>query len=936
MINTNRGRWPGIILFALLALILPLLRMALELYIDFQWFRSEGFAGVWTTRWILSWGLQLAVGLLAFLFFYLNLLLTKDIVRQALQYSKSGLDEPRLFSLSDWFNPKHLGKIYFLISVGLGVLISQIVTNQWQNVLLALHPEGFGVQDPLFNLDVGFFIFQLPALELLYGVIQTILVITGILLFIVYQSANSLGFGKIGWGELPRARFHIAGIGALFFLGKAFGYRLDMYELVFSPRGIAFGASYTDVHVQLPAYQILTVVALVTAAALALSLVLRRIRWAIYAFGMLIAASILVGQIYPAFVQRFKVEPNEFVMEKPFIDLNIQYTRLGFGLDRIQHLPFIVKNDLKATDIANNVDTISNIRLWDWRPLQQTYSQLQEIRLYYKFKGIDIDRYPIDGEVRQVMLAARELDAAALPTTAQTWVNQKLLYTHGYGVAMSPVNEVTSEGLPKFFLKDIPPKAGSASLNINRPEIYFGESTNDYVIVKTATKEFDYPSGDDNVYTTYQADSGLPVGNFLNKLLFAAYYGDIKILLSSEILPESRVLMERNIVSRLKKVAPFLRFDGDPYLVIQDGRLLWLADAYTTSKQYPYSEPVKGVGNYIRNSVKATVDAYTGETKFYLSDPEDPIIRSYAAVFPGMFQPLDSMPPTLRDHIRYPEELFQIQSRVYATYHMEDAGVFYNREDEWNIPKTNVAGKQQLMEPYYTLMKLPGQQKPEFLLMTPFTPSKKDNMIAWMAARSDGPNYGKLVVYTFPKQELIYGPAQIEARIDQDSEISQRLTLWNQKGSSVIRGNLLVLPINDSLLYVEPLFLQSEQGKLPALRRVIVIFGERVVMEETLDIALQKIFGQGLGTKLPPEGATAPPRRPANIDGVPAPANQGVLQPERTPPVSGTVAELATRARNVYDEANERLKSGDWNGYGEKLKELQEILLELEKRTRGQ
>ncbi|KAB2954671.1 UPF0182 family protein [Heliorestis acidaminivorans] len=901
------------------ALALPFFRSMLDLYVNYQWFLSEGLSDVWTTRWATSLILHLVTGLFAFVFIFANLYLTSNVVKKALNYNAYAVNEPRLVALAEYIDPKHLNKIFLAISLFLAFIVSQVMSNQWPKFLLAFNQQEFAIADPLLQKDVSFYIFQLPVLELVYFVLSTIVVLTAVLLFIVYQAANTLGFGKLSWGELPRARYHLAAIGAFFFLIKAFGYQLDIYNLVYSPRGVAFGASYTDVHAQLPAFQILTVLAILTAIVLVFSLVLKRIRWALYSVGVLVLASLLVGQIYPNMVQRFRVEPNEFVMERPYIDMNIQFTRLAYGLDGIEQVPFSATNNLTANDILDNKDTINNIRLWDWRPLQQTYSQMQEIRLYYKLREIDIDRYMINGEMRQVMLAARELDTSALPTTAQTWINRHLIYTHGYGVSMSPVNEVTSEGLPTFFLKDIPPKAEADSVEIERPEIYFGEATDNYVIVKSATKEFDYPSGNDNVFTTYQADAGIPIGSLWQRLVFAAYFGDVRILLSKEILPESQLLMNRTIMDRLTNVAPFLRFDSDPYLVINEGRLVWIADAYTASSQYPFSQPTRGTGNYIRNSVKATVDAYTGEMKFFISDPNDPIIQSYQAIFPNLFNSMDEMPESLRKHIRYPEDLFKIQSRIYATYHMQDAGIFYNREDEWNIPRLVSGGdNNQLMEPYYTLMTLPGEEDPEFILMTPFTPAKRDNMISWMAARSDGDNYGKLLVYTFPKQELIYGPAQIEARINQDSYIAQNMALWNQRSSSVIRGNLLVLPINESLLYVQPLFLQAEQGRLPALRRVIVVYGERVVMEETLDLALQKIFGQsGLSGTGTPTRTTSP-------------APEG----EESAVVEVTVSQLATQARQAYEEANERLKAGDWNGYGEKLQELERLLQDLERRGR--
>ncbi|MCW2278917.1 UPF0182 family protein [Heliophilum fasciatum] len=905
-----------VLLLLLVGVLIPFIKWLVDLWIDYRWFSTEGYVAVWWTQWGTAIALQGVLWLAAFLFVYLNLRLTKGVVSQALQYAAQvEVTNPRLINLAEWLKIENVNKIFLFVSIAIGFFISQAAVGEWQRVLLALNPQPFGVLDPLFGIDISFYVFQLPLLEWTYLLWQGLVIITGILLVAVYQIANSFGFQRVGWRELPRARFHLAGIVALFLLGKTIGYRLDIYNLVYSPSGVTFGAGYTDVHAQLPAYNILMIIALLTAAMIGFALVRRQIRWAIYGIGTLFMASILVGQVYPTLIQRFQVEPNEFVMEKPYIDMNIKFTRLAFGLERIEHVPFNAKNDLQAADLTKNTDTLSNVRLWDWQPLQQTYSQLQEIRLYYKFKNIDIDRYMINGQPRQVMLSAREFDGASLPTTAQTWINQRLIYTHGYGVAMSPVNEVTSEGLPKFFLKDIPPKPSSSDIAITRPEIYFGETANDYVIVKTATKEFDYPAGDDNVYATYQEQAGLPVGGFFSKLLYAIHFKDLKLLLSSEILPESQLLMERNIMDRLQKTAPFLDFDSDPYLIIDQGRLLWVADAYTTSTQYPFAQPVKGQQvNYIRNAVKATVDAYTGKMNFYVSDIDDPIIASYQHIFPGMFQPLEAMSSNTKAHLRYPEELFKIQSQTYATYHMDDASIFYNREDEWNLPRLANDKQAQTMEPYYTVMRLPDGQKPEFILMTPYTPSKKDNMIAWMAARMDGDNYGKLLVYNFPKQELIYGPAQIEARIDQDSQISQNLTLWNQRGSSVIRGNLIVLPINHSLLYIQPLFLQSEQGKLPALRRVIAIYGEQVVMEETLDLALQKIFGL---TRLSTDRT------------VPA-------EPNKIETMTVTVADLAGQARTTFDDAQNALKAGDWSGYGEKMKALQRLIEDLERRTRAQ
>lgn len=897
-------------------------RFIIDFVVDYQWFSSVGYLDPWLTRILTNWAIHLFVGLLFFLFVFVNLLFTLPLAKKALDVAQSGLAETQLFAITDWVQKEHLLKYYVLFSLVPSFLFSQIAADRWKDLLMFFNSQSFGVADPLFGLDVGFYIFNLPLLEFIYGLLQVILIITAILLAVIYQLINIIGFGRISWKDLPRARFHLAWLVAAFFVIKALGYRLDMYGLLYSPSGVAFGASYADVHAHLPGLQILTVIALIAAAGVVFGLLMRRIPIAVISIGGLFLASILLQAVYPTLIQRFKVEPNEFNMEKPYIENNIHYTRLSYGLDKIEEKPLNLEDNLTLTDLTEYKETIGNVRLWDWRPLQQTYSQLQEIRLYYKFKGVDIDRYTVDGQYRQVMLSARELDPNALQDKAQTWINQKLLYTHGYGVAMSPVNEVTVEGLPRFFLQDIPPKSVSPDIDIKRPQIYFGEGTNDYVIVKTAAKEFDYPSGNENVYTTYEAESGVPVGSFWQRLLFAAYYGDIKILLTPEITPESKILMNRNVVNRMAKVVPFLRQDSDPYLVVHEGRLSWIIDAYTASNRYPYAEPIQGVGNYIRNSVKAVIDAYTGDISFYVADLEDPIIKSYQQMFPGMFQGLEKMPDSLKGHMRYPEELFLVQSKIYSTFHMLDPGVFYNKEDEWNFPRAVHAKQNEsaTMEPYYTIMRLPGEQKPEFILMLPFTPARKDNMIAWMAARSDGQNYGKLIVYTFPKQKLIYGPAQIEARIDQDSVISQNITLWSQRGSSVIRGNLLALPIKNSLLYIQPLFLQSDQGKLPALRRVIVIYGENVVMEENLETALERIFGRAQTRISEPL-----------VPGTPTePAKEGAAG--EVPRAALSFNEMAKQANSIFNQAQERLKAGDWAGYGQNIEELQRILQNMESR----
>ncbi|MGH7831398.1 MAG: UPF0182 family protein, partial [Candidatus Binatia bacterium] len=546
---------------------------------------------------------------------------------------------------------------------------------------------------------------------------------------------------------------------------------------------------------------------------------------------------------------------------------------------------------------------IKNIRLWEHRPLLATYAQLQEIRTYYKFVDVDNDRYMIDGTYRQVMLSSRELSHQHLPS--RIWINEHLTYTHGYGVVFGPVNQVTREGLPEFFIKDIPP-VSNVPIKVTRPEIYYGDLANDYVFVKTKAQELDYPAGDQNVYTNYSGNGGVPLRSFWRKLLFSARFGTLRILLSNDLVPDSRILYNRQIQERIHKIAPFITFDRDPYLVIaQGGRLFWIIDGYTTTDRYPYSEPTGRLGNYIRNSVKAVVDTYDGTVNFYLSDPEDPVILAYAKAFPGLLKPMEQMPDDLRAHIRYPQDLFTVQARMYSTYHMQDPQVFYNKEDLLSIPRKTVQGVEQEIEPYYTIMRLPGEKKEEFVLLLPFTPNKRDNMRAWLAARSDPPHYGKLIALDFPKAKLIYGPKQIDARIEQDAYISQQLSLWSQRGSQVIRGSLLAIPIEKSLLYVQPLYLAAEKGSLPELKRVIVAFGNQIAMEETLEQSLQRIFsGRGVRD-----------------------AAQALVPPEV---VRGDKS-LGARALEHYNRAQELLRQGNWAGYGEELKRLEAVLREMEK-----
>ncbi|NPV73770.1 MAG: UPF0182 family protein [Pelotomaculum sp.] len=885
-----------------------------RLYTDWLWFQSVNYQRVFATIIISDLGLRLAVGLTFFVLLFLNLMLTRRPLLKVSQNSAIIREKDVLTiqssPLSQLITPKLLLLAFIALSALMAFLFNFTVAGDWITFQKFLHPTSFGIKDPVFNLDIGFYVFKLPFYIFIYKVINWVILVSAFWVlaayFVVYFIQGNPGaiFRNIS------ARYHFSFLAAIFFGLKAAGYQLEQYSLLFSHHGAVWGPGYTATHATLLAYKVLTYIALLCALAILINLFLRRFKLVIYSIGVLLIASVLLGGIYPAAVQKFMVTPNEVAMERPYLERNINFTRLAYNLDEIEKRYFPAGRVLTAEDIRANQDTISNIRLWDWEPLQQTYGQLQEMRLYYEFKDIDVDRYIVNGRYRQVMVAARELNQEHLPAQAKTWVNQRLKFTHGYGIAMSPVNELTGEGLPAFFLKDIPP-TGPTDLQVTRPEIYYGEASDQYVIVNTRSQEFDYPKGEENVFSTYEGDGGVRVANFLRRLMFAFSLGDYKLLLSSEVDNNSRVLYYRNIRQRVPKIAPFLQYDNDPYIILSEGKLYWMWDAYTTTDKFPYSEPYNKNDNYIRNAVKVVVDAYTGKVDFYISDSSDPLVLTYSKIFPGMFKPLDSMPEDLRRHIRYPVDLFKTQAKMYAVYHMEDPQVFYNKEDKWNLPTEIYASEEKPMEPYYTVIKLPGENKPEYVLILPFTPQNKKNMIAWLAARSDGENYGKLISYSFPKQELVYGPMQVEARINQDTTISQQLTLWDQGGSRVIRGNLFAVPIKDALLYVEPLYLQAEQSRMPELRRVIVAHGEKVVMEPTLDKALEKIFG---------EGATVQ-------KSVQQPVDVTQPQPEKS------IAELANTANQIYDEAMKKIKAGDWAGYGEDLSRLKQVLAELAERA---
>jgi uncharacterized membrane protein (UPF0182 family) len=883
----------GWILLALVLGVFVFGGAALSLYVDALWFSEVGYFSVFSTKLGTQVILGAIVGLVLFAWLAVNVLVAS---------------RRRLTLVPPPWDALLVGRpIRPLLLAGAAVIAGAQglqAASQWQAYLLFTHPVSFGQTDPLFGEDLGMYVFTLPFLVTIKGWLLTAVVLAAAVSGVLYVANQEIRIEPNRFSVTPAARRHLLGIAAVAALVVAWGYRLSQYQLLYSRRGVIFGAGYADIHAKLPALYVIVVVAVAAAAVLAVSAGRRGWGLPLAAGAAIPASAIIGGALVPDLLHRFQVLPNEIVMERPYIEHNIRLTRFAYGLDHVEAKEFPASDELTPKQVAANALTTKNIRLWDHRPLLATYRQLQQIRTYYDFVDVDNDRYVVDGELRQVMISPRELSYRNLPS--RIWINEHLTYTHGYGVTLGPVNRVTQEGLPEFFIMNIPP-ASSTTIQVTRPEIYYGELPNDYVFVNTTNPEFDYPSGDTNQYTTYSGTGGIPMSSFVRKAAFAGLFGSMKILLSNDISSGSRIMINRAIQDRAAKLTPFLRYDQDPYIVITDeGRLVWILDAYTTTDQMPYAMPLRGVGNYIRNSVKVTIDAYDGRISAYISAPDDPLIKAYSAAFPGLFQPIDAMPADLRAHLRYPQDLFRIQSHIFATYHMQDPQIFYNKEDLWAIPQKG----EQDMEPYYTIMKLPGEAREEFILMIPYTPAKRDNMAAWLAARSDGTHYGKLIVYLFPKQKLVYGPRQIEARIDQDALISQQLTLWTQRGSQAIRGSLLVIPIEDSLLYVEPLYLAaSESGSLPELRRVIVAFGNRLLMEPDLDAALAGLFG---GRALSPPDVRAE-RQLATVG----------EQPDSS---------LNRQALEHYRRAQSALREGRWEAYGEELRRLEQVLEALAKK----
>lgn len=894
------------IILVLAAGVFFLLPASLDFLADWLWFGEVGYRQVYSTSITARAVLGGAAFFLAVGWFALH-------ARMALSAMPPS---PMTFTTREGFTVAlptrdQVKPLVMAIATVGAFLIASFASSQWLTVLTWWHQVPFGKADPVLGHDAAMYVFTLPALELLRGVLLGLVVLAGIGVLAIYFTAGQVTLTPFGVQIEPRARRHLAWLAAALFIVLALGSWLGRLQEIVAPSGIIQGAGYADVHGRMPAALALMIASLVSVGLAATTALGGSTRHLIAAVGVY-ALVLLGGEGYAGALQRFVVTPNEQVRETPFMEYNIAATREAFALDRVEERELPGDASLTRQDIENNRGTLDNVRLWDHQPLLETFGQIQEIRTYYDFVSVDNDRYQINGQSRQVMLSARELNPNALPN--RTWVNERLVFTHGHGLTLGPVNQVTSEGLPVLFVRDLPPVT-TVDIDVTEPSIYFGELTNDYVIVRTRAEEFHYPKGDDNVFTTYAGSGGVPIGSLWRKLLFAARFRHYQILLSDDITSESRLMFDRQIRRRVEKIAPFLILDEDPYPVVSDGRIFWIQDAYTVSQRYPYSTAAGGV-NYIRNSVKVIIDAYQGSVTFYAAEPSDPIAQTFGRIFPVLFHPLDEMPADLRQHVRYPEGIFQLQAGVYATYHMTNPAVFYNKEDQWEAPAIDSAGESQRMSPYYTMMKLPDESNAEFIQMLPFTPRRRDNLASWMVARSDGANYGKLEVFQFPKQTLVFGPQQVVARINQDQVISPQVTLWNQQGSQVIQGTLMVIPIEQSLIYVRPLYLRAQTGRIPELTRVIVAYQNRIVMEPTLDQAMARLFGQG---SRPPAAAGATPAAESKTGAAAAPSAAPSPAWER----------LAQEAREAYQRATDAQRAGDWAKYGEEIKRLGEILEKL-------
>lgn len=883
-------------------------------YEDWIWFKDLGYLQLFWTPILSKIFIQIVNGTVLFVFITATLLSIRHAI---ITYIDDRLKRrPRKVQDMDRpgfnINRKKVTVWLIVFSALISYAFSFVAGfTGWLDVLMFIHSTPFGQGDPIFGQDLSFYFFKLPFLQTIYNAFFIPLFLLTVFTAIFYFVTGVLRFHSLKiWRRNSieigvAARRHLALLAGILLAIKAFGYFLDVFQLLYSVHGHLVGAGYTDLNATLPVLKILIILSIAGFLLAWSGLIFKEVRLLTMPVIGIIVVGIIFYGIYPSLIQSLIVIPNEFNKEAPYIQNEIALTRFGYGLDKVQEQDYPGITALTADSLKANQETLNNIRLNDVRPLMQTYTQKQGIRLYYKFHDIDIDRYTINNGYRQVMLSARELSTPDLDAKAKTFVNTRFKYTHGFGVVASFANAVTPEGLPSFAIKDVPPVTDFTELKLEEPRIYYGELTNDWVVVNTSVKEFDYPLGNINVEDSYQGSTGIKL-TALNKLMVSLHHGTFQLYLANEINPQSRFLINRNIKDRVQKLAPFLTYDDDPYIVTDGGQLKWIMDAYTTSAQLPYAGDYNNQNfNYIRNSVKVVIDAYNGTVDFYAADPNDPILQTYRKIFPGVFKDLSQMPVSLKSHLRYPETLFTVQADMLKIFHMTDPSVFYNKEDAWGIAQELFNANPQDISPYYTILQMPDAVKPEFVLMLPFTPASsvtntRNNMVSWLAARMDGDKYGQLWLYTLPKNIEIDGPLQIESRIDQDPEISQQLSLWNQKGSNVIRGNLLVLPVGGNFLYVEPIYLQSDQsGSIPEMKRVVMAYQDHLVMTENLGKAFVEIFGEnapqpstlGQNTRVSPTG----------------PPPKVTPTPQTTLDVN-SILEQITQARSILDNLEKQLK----------------------------
>jgi uncharacterized membrane protein (UPF0182 family) len=893
--------------------------------IDLQWFKELGYTEVFFKKVITQIKFFVPSLIIMFSVFYIYM-------RSMNAYSKKNTG---LF-VSEGEN-KWRNKIFIIVSSLLSVVFSvAFVSEVWYDFLIFINKTPFDLKDPIFGYDISFFVFTLPFLKKLYGFLLGIIIVFAVItvvfnaiIFITPRKTKEdfddimsfKGVNRSNYKDILKAGGkQLSFLGGIFFLVMALGFFLRMFDLLYSSRGMAFGGGYTDIHISLPFYYLYIGLSIIIGLSFMISS--KGINLKIIVFGPLaLILATLVSGIVGAAVQNLIVTPNELAKEEKYLQFNIDYTNYAYGLQDVEVKQFSVAQDLIREDIEENSITINNIPVNDYKPAKDIYNQIQGLKNYYYFYDMDIDRYMINGEYRQVFISARELQSGNIPkqeSGGTSWINRYLKYTHGYGVAMSPVNEVTPSGQPRLFIKDLP-VISETDIKVERPQLYYGELAKEFAIVNTREKEFDYPSSSGNVETVYEGTGGIPL-TFSNRIMLALTQGKMNFILSQDISSKSKILMHREIIERVKKIAPFLAYDEDPYIVVSEGNLYWIIDAYTISNRYPYSESINEGSdiNYIRNSVKIIIDAYNGTTDFYIADDKDPQIITYGKVFKTLFKPLSEMPQDLRAHLRYPQMLFDIQTDIYSRYHIKNAREFYNKSDVWDIATqiygpSGASSESEFVESSYLIMKLPDSDKEEFILMVPYTPQRKNNMISWFAVKNDGENYGQLKLYTFPSGKIVEGPMQIEGIISQDVAIGNAINLLQSGGNSqVIRGNMLIIPIEDSILYVEPIYLRaSNASALPELKKVIVFYKNKVVMEDSLEMSLARIF---------PPAAEEGPVKPVK------PKPDVSLTPSED---ADTMAELIELANSTFGEALEAQKEGNWALYGEKLNELSGILEKL-------